>query len=57
MARGEAHPGAGRFMHEAAAILRVRKLLAEASRPTPERRRPQRFHIDEDARPVVQPAV
>lgn len=50
MARGEAHPGAARFLEEAAAVLRVRKLLAEAMTAPPERPRLQRFHIVEGGR-------
>ena len=57
MARGEAHPGAGRFLEEAAAILRLRKLLAEAMEPVPQRPRLQRFHIIEGGRAVTLPAA
>lgn len=50
MARGEDHPGAARFLEEAAAVLRVRKLLAEAMIAPPPRARLQRFHIIEGGR-------
>jgi hypothetical protein len=54
MTQGRAHPGARPFMAEAAAILRVRMLLAEAMPLTPKARM-QRFHIIEGGRAVVSP--
>ena len=57
MVRGEAHPGTARFLDEAAAVLRLRKLLAEAMTASPQRPRLQRFHIVEGGRATTRPAA
>jgi hypothetical protein len=57
MARGRAHPGAASFVEEAAAILKVRRLLAVALVSAPCRPRIQRFHFSDGGRVETLPAA
>jgi hypothetical protein len=52
MTRGEAHPGAARFIEEAAAILKIRKLLADAMTSAPRRPRVRKFQVI-DGHPIA----
>lgn len=57
MARAEAHPGARRFLTEAAALLRARKLLSVAMNAAPVARPARRFQVINGGRMAASPAA
>lgn len=56
MARSEAHPGTRRFLTEAAALLRARKLLSAAMNP-PAAQPVRRFQVITGGRMATSPAA
>ncbi len=57
MARGEPHPGTKRFLSEAAALLRARKLLSAAMNSAPAGQPARRFQVINGGRMPASPAA
>lgn len=57
MARSEAHPGAKRFLTEAAALLRARKLLSAAMNGPAAEKPARRFQVITGGRMATSPAA
>jgi hypothetical protein len=57
MARSEAHPGSARFLNEAAALLRARKLLGAALFQPSRHTSSRRFHVIDGGRRATSPAA